>query len=117
MRLVLAILATAVLAGQGGGTAGVHVWRSTDIMAKGKVLASQRQLQSTNARLRYAGALLFRRSRQLFLAQGRKAQQLEEGSRAVQVADDYFNAAHGRHERRAGGHICSVRLSDNLRLP
>jgi len=41
MRLVLAILATAALAGQGPGTSGVHVWRSTDIAAKGKALAQK----------------------------------------------------------------------------
>jgi uncharacterized RmlC-like cupin family protein len=44
MRLVVAILATMVFAGQ-SGAGGVHVWRSTDITAKGKVLAQKLDAQ------------------------------------------------------------------------
>ncbi len=40
MRLGVAILALMATAGQSGAS-GVHVWRSTDIMAKGKVLAQK----------------------------------------------------------------------------
>ena len=45
MRLGLAMLVTVALAQQGGGAGGVHVWRSTDIMAKGKVLAQKLDAQ------------------------------------------------------------------------
>ena len=44
MRLVVVLLATMVLADQ-GGAAGVHVWRSTDITAKGKTLADKLDAQ------------------------------------------------------------------------
>ena len=44
MRLVVAILATIVFAGQ-TGAGGVHVWRSTDITAKGKSLAQKLDAQ------------------------------------------------------------------------
>lgn len=41
MRIVIAMLAAAAFAAQGGGPAGVHVWKSTDIAAKGKALAQK----------------------------------------------------------------------------
>lgn len=41
MRLVVAILSLVALSAQGPGTGGVHVWRSTDIAAKGKALAQK----------------------------------------------------------------------------
>ena len=44
MRLVVVILAMMAWAGQGGAT-GVHVWRSTDIAAKGKTLAGKLDAQ------------------------------------------------------------------------
>ena len=44
MRLVVAILATIAFAGQ-SGTGGVHVWRSTDLAAKGKSLAQKLDAQ------------------------------------------------------------------------
>jgi mannose-6-phosphate isomerase-like protein (cupin superfamily) len=44
MRLVVASLAVMALAGQ-GGTGGVHVWRSTDIAAKGASLAKKLDAQ------------------------------------------------------------------------
>jgi uncharacterized RmlC-like cupin family protein len=44
MRLIVVILAVTALAGQ-GGTTGVHVWRSTDITAKGKSLAEKLDAQ------------------------------------------------------------------------
>ena len=44
MRLVVAILATIVFAGQ-TGAGGVHVWRASDIAAKGKVLAQKLDAQ------------------------------------------------------------------------
>ena len=44
MRFGVAILALMAFAGQ-SGTSGVHVWRSTDIMAKGKVLAQKLDAQ------------------------------------------------------------------------
>jgi uncharacterized RmlC-like cupin family protein len=40
MRFCVAILALMAMAGQ-SGAGGVHVWRSTDIIAKGKVLAQK----------------------------------------------------------------------------
>jgi uncharacterized RmlC-like cupin family protein len=45
MRLGLAMLVTVALAQQSAATGGVHVWRSTDIMAKGKVLAQKLDAQ------------------------------------------------------------------------
>jgi len=45
MRIVLAIVAVVAFAAQGGGTAGVHVWKSTDIAAKGKVLSQKLDAQ------------------------------------------------------------------------
>ena len=44
MRLVVAILAIMVVADQ-GGAGGVYIWRSTDIMAKGKSLAQKLDAQ------------------------------------------------------------------------
>jgi uncharacterized RmlC-like cupin family protein len=44
MRLGLAMLVTVALAQQ-SGSGGVHVWRSSDIMAKGKVLAQKLDAQ------------------------------------------------------------------------
>jgi mannose-6-phosphate isomerase-like protein (cupin superfamily) len=44
MRLIVAILAMMVVADQ-SGTTGVHVWRSTDIAAKGKSLAQKLDVQ------------------------------------------------------------------------
>jgi uncharacterized RmlC-like cupin family protein len=44
MRLVIAVLGVMAFAGQ-SGTAGVHVWRSTDISAKGKELAQKLSAQ------------------------------------------------------------------------
>jgi mannose-6-phosphate isomerase-like protein (cupin superfamily) len=44
MRLIVAIVAVMALAGQ-SGTTGVHVWRSTDITAKGKSLAQKLDAQ------------------------------------------------------------------------
>ena len=44
MCLIVVILAVTALAGQ-GGTTGVHVWRSTDIAAKGKSLAQKLDAQ------------------------------------------------------------------------
>ena len=44
MRLVIVLLAAGGFAIQ-GGTAGVHVWRSTDIAAKGAVLATKLDAQ------------------------------------------------------------------------
>jgi len=44
MRFVIAMLAVGGFAVQ-GGTAGVHVWRSTDIAAKGTVLAQKLDAQ------------------------------------------------------------------------
>jgi len=44
MRLGFVILTLMALAGQ-SGTSGVHVWRSTDIVAKGKVLAQKLDAQ------------------------------------------------------------------------
>jgi uncharacterized RmlC-like cupin family protein len=44
MRLIVAILAVMALAGQ-SGTTGVHIWRSTDIAAKGKILAGKLDAQ------------------------------------------------------------------------
>jgi len=44
MRLGVAILTLMALAGQSGAS-GVHVWRSTDIVAKGKVLAQKLDAQ------------------------------------------------------------------------
>jgi len=40
MRIVVAFVAAAAFAAQ-GGSAGVHVWRSADIAAKGKALAQK----------------------------------------------------------------------------
>jgi mannose-6-phosphate isomerase-like protein (cupin superfamily) len=44
MRLIVVTLAVMALAGQ-SGTTGVHVWRSTDIAAKGKSLAQKLDAQ------------------------------------------------------------------------
>jgi len=44
MRLIVAMLAMAAMADQ-SGTAGVHVWRTTDISAKGKILAGKLDAQ------------------------------------------------------------------------
>ena len=44
MRLGFVILTLMALAGQSGAS-GVHVWRSTDIVAKGKVLAQKLDAQ------------------------------------------------------------------------
>jgi mannose-6-phosphate isomerase-like protein (cupin superfamily) len=41
MNVVLMTVALAALVAQGGATAGVHVWKSSDISAKGKVLAQK----------------------------------------------------------------------------
>jgi len=41
MRLVVASLVVMVLAGQSGAGGGVHVWRSTDIGARGAALAKK----------------------------------------------------------------------------
>ncbi len=46
MRIVMAIVAVVAFAAQGGGTAaGVHVWKSTDIAAKGKALSQKLDAQ------------------------------------------------------------------------
>ena len=45
MRIVIAMLAAAAFAAQGGGPAGVHVWKSTDIAAKGKALSQKLDAQ------------------------------------------------------------------------
>jgi uncharacterized RmlC-like cupin family protein len=44
MRIVVAFVVAAAFAAQ-GGNAGVHVWRSADIAAKGKVLAQKLDAQ------------------------------------------------------------------------
>ena len=44
MRIVVAFVAAAAFAAQ-GGNAGVHVWRSADIAAKGKALAQKLDAQ------------------------------------------------------------------------
>jgi mannose-6-phosphate isomerase-like protein (cupin superfamily) len=44
MRVVVAIVAVAAFAAQGGNT-GVHVWKSADIAAKGKALAQKLDAQ------------------------------------------------------------------------
>lgn len=44
MRIVVAIVAVAAFAAQGGNT-GVHVWKSADIAAKGKALAQKLDAQ------------------------------------------------------------------------
>jgi mannose-6-phosphate isomerase-like protein (cupin superfamily) len=41
MNVVVMIVALAALVAQGGSTAGVHVWKSSDIAAKGKALAQK----------------------------------------------------------------------------
>lgn len=45
MRIVMAIVAVVAFAAQGGGSAGVHVWKSSDIAAKGKALAQKLDAQ------------------------------------------------------------------------
>ena len=45
MRIVIAMLAAALFAAQGGAPAGVHVWKSTDIAAKGKALSQKLDAQ------------------------------------------------------------------------
>jgi mannose-6-phosphate isomerase-like protein (cupin superfamily) len=45
MRVVVTIVAAAAFAAQGQGPAGVHVWKSSDIAAKGKVLAQKLDAQ------------------------------------------------------------------------
>ena len=44
MRMVIAVAAVLAFAAQGGST-GVHVWKSTDIAAKGKALAQKLDAQ------------------------------------------------------------------------
>jgi len=46
MRIVIAFAAVMAFAAQGGGT-GVHVWTSTDLAAKGKVLAQKLDVQKS----------------------------------------------------------------------
>ena len=46
MRIVIAFAAVMAFAAQGGGT-GVHVWKSTDLAAKGKVLAQKLDVQKS----------------------------------------------------------------------
>jgi mannose-6-phosphate isomerase-like protein (cupin superfamily) len=41
MRIVMVFAAAMAFVAQGAGTTGVHVWKSTDIAAKGKVLAQK----------------------------------------------------------------------------
>ena len=45
MRIVMAIVAVVAFAAQGGGSAGVHVWKSADIAAKGKALSQKLDAQ------------------------------------------------------------------------
>src|SRR4029453_10121221 len=45
MRIVMAIVAVVMFAAQGGVPAGVHVWKSTDIAAKGKALSQKLDAQ------------------------------------------------------------------------
>lgn len=45
MRIVIAIVATVMFAAQGGAPAGVHVWTSKDIAAKGKALSQKLDAQ------------------------------------------------------------------------
>src|SRR5262245_54837704 len=45
MRIVMAIVAVVMFAAQGGAPAGVHVWKSTDILAKGKALGQKLDAQ------------------------------------------------------------------------
>jgi mannose-6-phosphate isomerase-like protein (cupin superfamily) len=45
MRVVVAIVAAAGFAAQGQGPAGVHVWKSSDIAAKGKALSQKLDAQ------------------------------------------------------------------------
>jgi uncharacterized RmlC-like cupin family protein len=45
MRFYMVILTLMALAGQSGGAGGVHVWRSTDIAAKGAALAQKLDAQ------------------------------------------------------------------------
>jgi len=45
MRIVMALVAVVAFAAQGGGTTGVHVWKSTDIAAKGKALSQKLDAQ------------------------------------------------------------------------
>ena len=46
MRIVIAFAAVMAFAAQGGGT-GVHVWKSSDLAAKGKVLAQKLDVQKS----------------------------------------------------------------------
>ena len=46
MRIVIAFAAVMAFAAQGGST-GVHVWKSTDLTAKGKVLAQKLDAQKS----------------------------------------------------------------------
>lgn len=45
MRIVMAVVAVVMFAAQGGAPAGVHVWKSTDIAAKGKALSQKLDAQ------------------------------------------------------------------------
>jgi uncharacterized RmlC-like cupin family protein len=45
MRIVLAAVAVVAFAAQGAAPAGVHVWKSTDIAAKGKALSQKLDAQ------------------------------------------------------------------------
>jgi mannose-6-phosphate isomerase-like protein (cupin superfamily) len=45
MRIVVAVVVALGFAAQGGGPAGVHVWKSTDIAAKGKELSKKLDAQ------------------------------------------------------------------------
>jgi mannose-6-phosphate isomerase-like protein (cupin superfamily) len=45
MRVAFAILTTVAMGAAQGSAGGVHVWRSSDIMAKGKVLAQKLDAQ------------------------------------------------------------------------
>lgn len=45
MRIVIAVVAVVMFAAQGGAPAGVHVWKSTDISARGKALSQKLDAQ------------------------------------------------------------------------
>ena len=47
MRIVAALGVALAFAAQGGGTAGVHVWKSSDIAQKGKELAKKLDAQKS----------------------------------------------------------------------
>jgi mannose-6-phosphate isomerase-like protein (cupin superfamily) len=47
MRIVVAVVVALGFAAQGGGAAGVHVWKASDIAAKGKILGQKLDSQKS----------------------------------------------------------------------